>query len=86
LVARRAQQADKFRPMDLAEGAAEETPLLRGDEHCLARKFSTANDNAVVKGAREIELREVRTHGALRGSDELAKASGIENPVNPLAR
>src|SRR4029077_797992 len=86
LVARGAQQADKFCPVHLAEGPAEKTSLLRGDEHRPARKFPTADDDAVVKGSREVELREVRAHGALLRADELAKTSGIENPRNPLAR
>jgi hypothetical protein len=41
---------------------------------------AAAHHNAVVEGAREIELGEVRAHGALLGPEELDEALRVEEP------
>src|SRR5271163_275821 len=71
--------------MDLAERAPQETPLLRRHEGLLAIEAATSDDDAVVKGAREIELGEVRAHGALLGPEELDKAFRVEQPRDAFA-
>ncbi len=51
-VARGAQQTDELCAVHLAERAAEETPLLRGDEDQLAVEPAAADDQSIVERAR----------------------------------
>jgi hypothetical protein len=73
-VARGPQQAEELCAMHLAEGAPQESAFLRGDEDVLAVETAAAYHDAVVEGAGEIELGEVRAHGSLFGPEELDKA------------
>src|SRR5438132_4411646 len=84
-VARGPQQADEFRAMDLAERTPQEAALLRRDKDLLAIEAAAAHHDAVVEGAREIELGEVRAHGVLLGADELGEAFRVEQPGDALA-
>jgi hypothetical protein len=45
-----AQQANEFRAMYFAEGAAEEAPLLSGDKNQFTIEEARADDHAVVEG------------------------------------
>ncbi len=84
-VARGPQQTEELRSMDLAECAPQEAPLLRRNEDLLAVETAAAHDDAIVEGAREIELGEVRAHGALLGPEELDEAFGVEQSRDALA-
>ena len=71
--------------MDLTERTPQEAALLRRDEDLLAVEAAAAHHDAVVEGAREIELGEVRAHGALLGPEELDEALRVEQPGDALA-
>jgi hypothetical protein len=58
---------------------------LRRHKHDLAIEASTAHQDAVVEGAGEIELGEVRAYGVLLGSEELDNAFRVEQPGDALA-
>ena len=84
--ARGAQQTNKFCAVHLAERAAEEAPLLRGDEDQIALEPAAADDQPIVERAGQVELREVRAHDALLGPDEFLETSRIEQSRDTVAR
>jgi hypothetical protein len=55
-------------------------------ENVLSSEATAAHHDAVIEGACEIELGEVRAHGAPFRPEELVKALRIEQPCNALAR
>src|SRR3984957_11416436 len=84
-VARGSQQTEELCAMHLAEGAPQESALLRGNEDVLAVETAAAYHDAVVEGACEIELGEVRAHGALFGPEELDEALRVEQSGDAIA-
>ena len=84
-IARSPQQTHKLRAMHLAERAAQEASLLRSHKDLLAVETAAAHHDAIVEGACEIELREMRAHGPLLGPKELDEALRVEQPGDALA-
>src|ERR1700722_315936 len=84
-VARSPQQTDEFCAMHFAERAPEDPPLLSCHEDFLAIEAAAAHHDAIVEGAREVELGEVRAHGALLGPKEFAETVCIEQAGNAVA-
>src|SRR5262249_36073658 len=79
------QQTNELGAMHLAEGASHEPPLLRRYENVAAGEATTTHHDAVVEGPRNIELVEMRAHGALLGPDELDETLRVEQPGDTLA-
>src|SRR5260221_13358026 len=71
--------------MNLAECAAQEPTLLRRHEKDLIIETAAADDDAVVKGAREVELRQVRARETLFGPEELNEARRVKQRGDALA-
>jgi hypothetical protein len=84
-VARGPQQTEELCAMHLAERAPQESAFLRGNEDVLAVETAAAYHDAVVEGACEIELGEVRAHGALFGPEELDEALSVEQSGDAIA-
>jgi hypothetical protein len=71
--------------MHLAVCAPHEPPLLRRREHLAAGEAAATHHDAVVEGTRDIELRQVRAHGALLGPEELDETLRVEQSGDALA-
>ncbi len=84
--ARRAQQPGQLGAVHLAEGAAHEAALLRGDEHRRAVEAAAPDDDAVIELLGKVEYLQMRTDLALLRPDELDEAAGIEQQLEPRAR
>ena len=83
---RGAQQADQLGAMHLAEGAAHEASFLRGNEHGRAVKSAAPDDDAVVELLGKVEYLQMRADLALLRPDELDKAAGVEQQLDPCSR
>ena len=72
--------------MHLADGAAHEAPFLSGNEHRRAVEAAAPDDDAVVELLGKVEYLQMRTDLALLGADELDKAAGVEQQLDPRSR
>ena len=86
-VARGPQEPHELRPVDLADGAAHEPALLRGDPDKGGRRAGRVRPiDAIVELLRQIEDGEMRAGLPLLRPDELGETSGIEQKLDAPAR